>query len=83
MTATELDKLKLAGHVNRIDFIAVRARYEAWTIHVNEVDPYGDGTPISGVSSLIPPLSNPRLIAVFFHWGDCIELTRGFLFLFN
>lgn len=59
MTVEELAKLKNAGVVNGINFSPVRARYVAWALHLGESDPYGDGTPISGMP-LVPENSNTQ-----------------------
>ena len=47
MTSGELAKLKYATETNGLDISAARDRYEAWARHLGDIDPYGDGTPIS------------------------------------
>ena len=63
MTSGELAKLKYATEVNGIDISTGRARYEAWARHLGDIDPYGDGTPISlSISSTSNNRSNIILI---------------------
>lgn len=63
MTSSELAKLKYATETNGLDISAARDRYEAWARHLGDIDPYGDGTPISlSISSTRNNQSNIILV---------------------